>query len=71
MTTRSIISHDPHIATIWPDDGNHALVLCELGDGEIHIIQDGRRVCVPKCALGALMTTLREMSRAAKQENAE
>lgn len=73
MTKRSIISHDPHIAAIWPDDGKsgleQALVLRRFGSGAIHIIQNGQCVYVPQCALGPLMTTLREMERAVKKEN--
>lgn len=75
MTTRSIISHDPHIATIWPDDGESgiepALVLRRFDCGAIHIIQNGEHVYIPQYALGPLMTTLREMARAEKKEHAE
>jgi len=74
MTTRSIISHDPHIAAIWPDDGEsgleQALVLRRFDSGAIHIIQNGQCVYIPQYAIGPLMTTLREMAGAAKQENA-
>ncbi len=74
MTTRSIISHDPHIAAIWPDDGKsgleQALVLRRFDSGAIHIIQNGQCVYIPQYAIGPLMTTLREMAGAAKQENA-
>ena len=73
MTTRSIISINPHIAAIWPDDDEsgleHALVLRRFESGAIHIIQNGQCVYVPQCALGPLMTTLREMGRAVKEEN--
>lgn len=75
MTTRSTVSINPRITAIWPDDGEdgpeHALVLRGFDCGAIHIIQNGQCVYVPQCALGPLMTTLREMARAEKKEHAE
>lgn len=74
MTKRSIISSKPHIVAIWPDESEdgpeRAMVLRRFDSGAIHIIQNGQCVYVPQCALGPLMTTLREMAGAAKQENA-
>ncbi len=74
MTKRSIISSKPHIVAIWPDesedDPEQALVLRRFGSGAIHIIQNGQCVYIPQYAIGPLMTTLREMAGAAKQENA-
>jgi len=75
MTKRSIISSKPHLVAIWPDESEdgleQALVLRRFGSGAIHIIQNGQCVYVPQCALGPLMTTLREMERAEKKEHAE
>ena len=75
MTTRSLISSEPHIVAIWPDDNKsgpeHALVLRRFDECEICILQNGRYVSIPQCALGPLMTTLREMARAGGKEHAE